>query len=140
MTCALVKPTSGYSTFSRFVSLSVRPSILTSTDVSLATLSHHLTRGLVVAKSLEGRRAQLPAARPLDELEISHQLRLHEMSGAWRRRALLEWIHLGGERLQLQVELVERFVRETGADLARIHELGVAVVAHQQCAWVAAPL
>src|SRR2546430_15659365 len=79
MTCALVKPTSGYRTFSRLVSLSVRFSIWTSTEVSLATFAHHLFGRLVDPEALESRRAQLTAARPLDELELGHDLRLDEV-------------------------------------------------------------
>src|SRR5713101_6766766 len=98
MTCALVKPTSGYRTFSRLVSLSVRLSITTSTDVSLGNFAHHLAGRLVRPQSLERRRAQLPGFRPLHELELSHQLGLDEMN-AFRRRAAIEWARLALERL-----------------------------------------
>src|SRR5260370_2706707 len=141
MTCALVKPTSGYRTFSRLVSLRVRPSICTSTAVSLATFAHHLLRGLVDAKSLEGRRAELPAPRPFHELELGDDLRLDEVGGSRRRRAGLEWVLVGGDGLQLCVQVVERFVGEPGTDLSGVDELPLlVVVAHQERARISASL
>src|ERR1700747_3617202 len=100
MTCALVKPTSGYRTFSRLVSLTVLPSIWTSTDVSLATFAHHVVRRLVDAESLERRRAELPTPSPLDELELGDDLRFDEMRCPRRRRARFEWTLLDRERFQ----------------------------------------
>src|SRR4029077_2934863 len=115
MTCALVKPTSGYRTFSRLVSLRVRPSIWTSTAVSLATFSHHLARGLVVAESLERRRAQLSSARPFDELELGDDLRFHEVRLAGRL-SHVERILVGGQGLQLLVQLLQDRVGESRSD------------------------
>src|SRR5438270_3622787 len=141
MTWALVNPTSGYSTFSRFVSLRVRPSIWTSTAVSLATFAHDLSCRLVAAETLEGGGAELAAARPFHELELGHDLRLDEVRGPWRLGSGAEGVRLCGERLQLVVELVERLVREAGPDLAGVDEPAVAVVvADQQGAGVAAAL
>src|SRR2546423_1049384 len=139
MTCALVKPTSGYRTFSRLVSLSVRFSIWTSTEVSLATFAHHLFGRLVDPEALESRRAQLTAARPLDKLELGHDLRLDEVRRL-RRVADVERVLVRGERLQLGVQLVENLVGEAGPNLAGVDELAVPVVAHEQRAGVAAPL
>src|SRR5690348_6613375 len=136
MTCALVKPTSGYSTFSRFVSLTVRRSIWTSTDVSLATFAHHIAGRLVDAKALEGRRAQLPAARPLHELELGHDLRLDEVRGL-RRRPEIERVLVGGQRFEPGVELVQDLVGEARADLARVDKLAVLVVTDEQRAGIA---
>src|SRR5216684_4719006 len=130
MTCALVKPTAGYRTFSRFVSLRVRSSITTSTDVSLGNFAHHLSGGLVRSQSLEGRRAQLPGFGPLHELELSHQLGLDEMN-ALRRRAAIEWARLALERLHQLAQLLERRVGEAGADLACVYELAIVVVADE---------
>src|SRR5260370_40667401 len=87
MTCALVKPTSGYRTFSRLVSLSVRSSITTSTDVSLGNFAHHFSRRLVRTQSLEGRCAQLPGFGPLHELALSHHLGLDAINPLWRSPA-----------------------------------------------------
>src|SRR5712691_203880 len=98
MTCPLVKPTSGYRTFSRLVSLSLRASIWTSISVLLATFAHHLARRLVRAQAFESGRAQLARLGPLDELELSHQLGLHEMGGLGRR-ASVERAALTLERL-----------------------------------------
>src|SRR2546430_4389608 len=139
MTCALVKPTSGYRTFSRLVSLSVRFSIWTSTEVSLATFAHHLLGRLVDTETFEGGGAQLPASRPLDELELGHDLRLDEVRRL-RRAAAVERILVRGQRLQLGVQLVEDLVGEAGPDLACIDELAVLVVAHEQCPRMAPPL
>src|SRR5262245_32092764 len=121
MTCALVNPTSGYRTFSRLVSLSVRPSICTSTEVSLATFADHLACFLVGTESLERRRPELAAARPFHELELGDDLRLHEMRRPWRGPDV-EWTFLGGERLQQLVQLLQRRVRESCAHLARVYE------------------
>src|SRR5258708_13834725 len=74
MTWPLVKPASGYRTFSRLVSLSVRPSIWTSTSVLLATFTHHLDRRLVRPQSLQFRRPQLLRVGAFQELELSHQI------------------------------------------------------------------
>src|SRR5579864_9025139 len=128
MTCALVKPTSGYRTFSRLVSLTVLPSICTSTEVSLATFAHHLFRRLVDAESLERRRAELPTPSPFDELKLGDDLRFDEMRGARRRGARLERVLVGSERLQPGVEVVERAVGEPRADLAGVGELSLVVV------------
>src|SRR5712664_1453473 len=110
MTWPLVKPTSGYRTFSRLVSLSVRPSIWTSTSVLLATFAYHLTRRLVRPQPLERRRAQLAGPGPLDELELAHQLRLHEVRAFGRRAAVerarfsarfpLQWLQQLAELLE----------------------------------------
>src|SRR5579872_1780213 len=139
MTCALVNPTSGYSTFSRLVSFSVRPSIWTSTDVSLATFAHHLFGRLVEPEALERRRTELSPARPLDELELCHDLRLDEVCRPGRRargvRALV-----GGQRLEHLVELFERGVGEAGAHLARVDELAAVVVADEKRSRVPAAL
>src|SRR5579859_1039087 len=107
MTCAFVNPTSGYSTFSRFVSFRFRLSIWTSTDVSLATFSHHLAGLLVDSESLERRRAKLAAFGPFDELELGHDLRLHKVRGARWGCAGVERALVRGERLQQLIELVE---------------------------------
>src|SRR5438270_10416094 len=139
MTCALVKPTSGYRTFSRLVSLSVRFSIWTSTEVSLATFAHHLFGRLVDPDALESRRAQLTAARPLDELELGHDLRLDEVRRL-RRFAYVKRILVRGERLQLGVQLVENLVGEAGPNLPGVDELPVFVVTDEQRARMAAPL
>src|SRR5712692_2712562 len=139
MTCPLVKPTSGYRTFSRLVSLSVRPSIWTSTSVLLPTFAHHLARRLICPQSLECRRAQLARSGPLDELELAHQLGLHEMGGLGRH-ASVERAGLALERLHQLAELLEHLVSEAGADLARVHELPLVVIAHQQCAGISAAL
>src|SRR5438270_6562345 len=139
MTCALVKPTSGYRTFSRLVSLSVRFSIWTSTEVSLATFAHHLCGRLVDAEALEGRRPQLAASCPFDELELGHDLRLDEVRRPGRV-ADVERVLVCGQRLQLGVQLVQDPVGEARPDLAGVDELAVLVIAHQQRAWMAAPL
>src|SRR5260370_38038013 len=103
MICALVKPSSGIRTFSRLVSLSVRSSITTSTDVSLGNFAHHLSRRLVRTQSLEGRCAQLPGFGPLHELELSHQLGLDEMNPLWRSAAI--------EPARLAVELLHQLAQ-----------------------------
>src|SRR5690348_1623470 len=123
MTCALVKPTSGYRTFSRLVSLTVLPSICTSTDVSLATFAHHVLRRLVDAEPLERWRAELPTPSPLDELELGHDLGFDEMRGSRRRRARFERTLIDRQRFQFDVQLVQRPVGETRADLAGVDEL-----------------
>src|SRR5712691_4184301 len=131
MTCALVKPTSGYRTFSRLVSLSVRPSITTSTDVSLGNFAHHLSRRFVGTQASEGGRPQLPGFGPLHELELSHQLGFDEVN-ALRRRALVERARLAFERLHQPAQLLECGVCEAGAYFARVHELAIVVVADEQ--------
>src|SRR5215467_12399300 len=140
MTWALVNPASGYRTFSRFVSFRVRPSILTSTDVSLATFANHLFRALVVAKTLERWRAQLAAPRPLDEFEVGDDLRLDEVRCARRRGARVERALVDADRLQHVVQLVERRVGEACPDLAGVDELGAVVVADEQSARIAPAL
>src|SRR5579872_6617086 len=140
MTCAFVKPTSGYSTFSRFVSFTVRFSIWTSMDVSLAIFAHYLVGLLVMSESLERGRAQLAAARPLDELEVRDQLGLDEVCPA-RGLSDRERVLVGGERLEEAVQLLERGIREARSDLARVDELCVlVVVTGQQRSGIAAPL
>src|SRR5713226_1644971 len=139
MTCPLVKPTSGYRTFSRLVSLSLRASIWTSISVLLATFVHHLAGRLVGAQAFESGRAQLARPGPLHELELSHQLGLHEM-GALRRCAPIERAGRALERLHQLAELLEHLVCKSGADLARVHELPLVVKAHQQRAGISAPL
>src|SRR5712664_135482 len=139
MTWPLVKPASGYRTFSRLVSLSVLPSIWTSTSVLLATFAYHLTRRLVRAQPLERRRAQLAGLGPLDELELAHQLRLHEVR-AFGRRAAVERTCFPLQWLQQLAELLEHLVSEASADLARVNELTAVVIAHQQSARIPAPL
>src|SRR6202030_85921 len=139
MTCPLVKPVSGYRIFSRFVSFRVRSSIRTSTAVSLATLAHDLPRGLVRAQPLERRRPQLAGSGPFHELELCHELRLDEMRKLWRH-ARIEWARLHLERLHQALQLVEHCVGEARSHLARVHELGIVVVADQNGAWVVATL
>src|SRR5438477_12645128 len=139
MTCALVKPASGYRILSRFVSLSVRSSIRTSTGVSLATLARDLPRGLVHAQSLERRRPQLSRSGPFHELELCHERRLDEMRRL-RRRAHIERAGLRLERLHQALQLLERRVGEAGPHLARINEFAVPVVADQQRARLATTL
>src|SRR5258708_26732160 len=109
MTCPLVKPTSGYRIFSRFVSLSVRSSIRTSTAVSLATLAHHLARRLVRAQPLEGRRPQLAGSGPFHELELCHEPRLEEMRSLGRR-SRVERAGFDLERLHQALQLVQHRV------------------------------
>src|SRR2546430_4403173 len=138
MTCALVKPTSGYRTFSRLVSLSFRFTSWTSTEVSLATFAHYLFGRLVDPEALESRRAQLTAARPLDELELGHDLRLDEVRRP-RRAADVERVLVRGERLQLGVQLVENLVGEAGPNLAGIDELALPVIAPAQADASSAP-
>src|SRR5947209_6775624 len=93
MTCALVKPTSGYRTFSRLVSLSVRFSIWTSTEVSLATFAHHLCGRLVDAEALEGRRPQLAAPLALAiEPAPDHQLLAVAVLDLQPRAAAPPWL------------------------------------------------
>src|SRR6266852_2524817 len=139
MTCALVKPTSGERTFSRLVSLRLRPSIWTSTEVSLATFAHHLASGLVEAETLECRRAQLASPRPLDELELAHDLWFDEVCRTWRR-AEIERILVRGQWLQRLVQLFQCLVREPGTDLSGVGEFAVLVIADQNGARIAAPL
>src|SRR5258708_14232930 len=110
MTCPLVKPTSGYRTFSRLVSLRVRPSICTSTEVSLATFAHDLFGGLVIPEALECRRPKLSGLRPFHELELTHDLGFHEMRRA-ARRPDVECARLPSRRLQHLVDLFVHVVR-----------------------------
>src|SRR5258708_505951 len=143
MTWPLVKPASGYRTFSRLVSLSVLPSIWTSTSVLLATFAYHLARRLVRPQPLERRRAQLAGPGPLDELELAHQHGPREVR-ALGRCAPVERARFAArfalQRFQQLAELLEHLVREACADLARVHELTVVVIAHQQSARIPAPL
>src|SRR5260370_15675652 len=104
-----------------------------------ATFAHHLARRLVGAQALECRRAQLARPGPLDELELSYQLGLHEM-GALRRCAPIEWAGVALDRLHQLAELLEHLLCEAGADLARVHEHPLFVKAHEQCAGISAPL
>src|SRR6266567_318872 len=131
MTCALVNPTSGYRTFSRLVSLSVRPSILTSTAVSLAILAYDLLRQLVGPQSLEGGRAELARFRPLYEFEVADKLGFDEVRPL-RRRAVIEGAGLSLERLHERCQLIEHGIGESRADLARVYELAILVVADHQ--------
>src|SRR5690349_9703419 len=131
MTCALVKPASGYRILSRFVSLSVRSSIRTSTGASLATFAHDLTRGLVRSQSLERRRPQLSGSAPLHEPDLCHELRLDEV-GRLGWRADVERVGLHLERLHQALQLLERRIGEAGPHLPGITEFAVPVVADQQ--------
>src|SRR5437899_3535254 len=139
MTWPFVNPTSGYSTFSRLVSLSVRPSMTTSTAVSLAKLAHDLLRNLVGAQALERRRPDLAAPGPFHELELTDQPGLDEVR-ALGRLAAIEWARLALHGFHELHQLVEHRVRKSSADLARVHELPVVVVADQQRARQAAAL
>src|SRR5438477_12867906 len=116
MTCPFVNPTSWYSTFSRLVSLSVRPSITTSTAVSLAKLAHHLLWGLVGAQALERRRAELSALGPLDELELADQPGFDEMR-ALRRFPAIQRARLALKGFHELDQLLEHRVSEAGATL-----------------------
>src|SRR6266566_3419377 len=109
----------------------------TSTAVSLAKLAHDLLRDLVGAKALEHRRAKLAAPRPLHELELADQPRLDEVR-AFRGLPAVEWAGLVLQGLHELEELFEHRVREAGADLARIDEFTIVVVADQQRAGQAA--
>src|SRR5438477_2577839 len=131
MTCPFVNPTSWYSTFSRLVSLSVRPSITTSTAVSLAKLAHHLLWGLVGAQALERRRAELSALGPLDELELADQPGFDEVR-AFRGVPAIQRARLALKGFHELDQLLEHRVGEAGADLARVHEFTIVVVANQK--------
>src|ERR1700694_5567128 len=135
MTCPFVNPTSGYRTLSRLVSLRVRSSILTSTSVLLATFADHLRRRPVPSPPLERGRAQLARPGPLDELELPDQLGLDEVR-LFGRLAPVERARLELPGCQQRLQLVEHLVSKAGADLARIHELILVVVADQQRAGV----
>src|ERR1700686_842331 len=140
MTCAFVKPTSGYRTFSRFVSLRTRSSILTSTAVSLATFAHHFACRLGGPKPLERRCAHLAGPCPLHELELCHQLGLREMRGFWRRADIKRALRLP-QGFHQRRQLLEHRVAETGADLSGIHKLlFLVVIADQQRTRIAAAL
>src|ERR1041384_6177662 len=82
----------------------------------------------------------MAALRPFDGLEVGDDLRLHEVSGARRRRAGPKRALVCSQRLQLLVELVQRPVREAGASLPGVDELAVLVVPAQQRAGVALAL
>src|SRR6266566_790596 len=139
MTWPFVNPTSGYSTFSRLVSLSVRRSMTTSTAVSLAKLPHDLLWGLVGAQALECRRPELAAPGPFHELELADQPWFYEVRRFWRFTAI-EWARLALQGFHQLHQLVEHRIRKSSADLARVHELPIVVVADQQRARQAASL
>src|SRR4051794_13766926 len=96
-------------------------------------LPHHVLRPLVVAQATEGRVAQLAVAGPLAEAHLGDQLRLHPAGLA---RQLADRIGEGGLRLlelaQLRAEIAQCLLVETGADLARVEQLALLVVADQQ--------
>ena len=87
----------------------------------------HLARRLVLAQPLEGRSAQPPVVRPLDELDLGDQLgpdpdhvglpdlrHLRDLAKRWPARL---------ERPQLREQLVDVAVGEPGADVAGVLEL-----------------
>src|SRR5882672_7438550 len=135
MTCPLVNPASGYRIFSRFVSLRVRSSILTSTAVSLATFAHHLARRRAGAQPLERGRSKLSGAGPFHELELCHEPRLYVV-GISRGRAGVERAFVLRQRHHQGGQLLEHRIRETCSDLSRVYELALVVVAHKQGAWI----
>jgi hypothetical protein len=48
-------------------------------SIIFSAFHDHLIRALVFADSDKGRMTQVPIARPLDELNLDHDLRLHPM-------------------------------------------------------------
>src|SRR4029077_16820633 len=116
MTCAFVKPASGYRIFSRFVSFRVRSSILTSTALSLANFSHQLARRDARAQPLERGRSQLSGAGPFHELELCHEPRL-DVVGLSGKRAGVEGTLVLCKWLHQARQLVEHRIRKTCSHL-----------------------
>ena len=90
-------------------------------------LALHLPRRLVVAQTLERRRAQMPVVRPLGELDLAHELRLDpdDVALAHLRhlRHLRERRAVACERLELREQLVDVALVEAGAARSRPSEL-----------------
>src|SRR5436305_8371192 len=72
MTSPLVNPVSGYSTLSRFDSVSVRPSTCTATFAD-SRLTGHLAGRLVRAQPAPRGMAQPAVAGPLGEYDLAHE-------------------------------------------------------------------
>src|SRR5262249_20591714 len=106
-------------------------------------LAHNLLWGLVLAQALVGGLAQAAAARPLPELDLSHQPRLAE-DGPGRR------LGAGGKRRALApqaceqaAEPIELLLAEAGAHAPGVAQPAAALIhAHEQRAdaVAAAPL
>src|SRR5260370_5262864 len=140
MTCALVKPASGYSTLSRLDSVSFRPS--TSTVTLLASgLTNHLRRLLIRSQALVGRRTQPSGPGPLRELDIGYQLRLHPLSvtGIFWRNRRRERRGSPAQRRQALPEHSQCLLGEPGTDVPAVHKLAGVVDTDQQRAEVPRP-
>ena len=103
--------------------------VVTCGGVVRGTFERDLARGLVLAESLERRRAQHPIGRPFPELDLRHQLRFDEDSLSRQLRRRVERTALALERLQAPPQLLERLLGEPRARPSRVHERAVLVVA-----------
>ena len=96
----------------------------------------HLLRRLVLAQTLERRRAQVAVVRPLGEDDLADEPRLDPDDVALADARQLRHLANGDvgalERPQLREQLVDRPVGEAGADVADVLELAAAVDAEDQ--------
>src|SRR4051794_12567568 len=126
MTWPLVKPASGYSTLSRFDSVSVR---LSTRTVTFSRLTDHLTWRLVGPHATPGRMAQATVARPLTKANLADQCGLDPVRAA----RVFAWDCVGKGRIlalqgfQILAELAERLLREPGADVSGVQQLALLV-------------
>src|SRR4051812_29875262 len=98
-----------------------------------STLADHLARGLVVAQAEEARVAQAAGARPLGEAGLRDELRLDPRDPRFFDRRAVGERRIGApERAQAAAEVAQRLVVEAGADLARVAQPAVVVVADQE--------
>src|SRR3954452_23809209 len=94
-------------------------------------LADHRLRVLVVAKALEGGGSQGAGLRPLEELDLGHQLRLHE-DRALLRLAALERRAIPLEWLEQFAEAHEVLLLEARADVSDVDQPVAVVDAHDE--------
>src|SRR5581483_8962646 len=95
-------------------------------------LAHDLGWVAVVAQALEGGSAQDALGRPLGELNLSDQPRLHEHRSLRRREPALEGLACASKRRELLREFLQRAFGEAGPHATRERQLAVLEVANKQ--------
>src|SRR3954454_21850507 len=97
-----------------------------------AGLAHDVASRLVSTQSLEARVAEHALAGPLREADLGDELRPGPVHAALTNLVALERRGRFLQRLELPPEGAQHPVVEAGADLPRVHEHAVLVVAEQQ--------
>ena len=108
------------------------PSGSGSSSTTPGVLADDLDGRLVVAQALERGGAHHPIPGPLGELDLGDQLRRNKAGVTRQLRHRRERRRVGPQRLEAGGELVERRLREAGADAPREPQFTRFEVAHQQ--------